>query len=282
MALGCTGGKHRSVAIAASPGTAPGGTPAGSSSGTGTSRRSRAPGQVDRASRRCSRPVTGAEKRCRGSFQPRGLGGRRLAHPRSPSYCEVAREDPVGRTCRMVAAHGGVGVGAGGTAERCHHGRARGRSPWSSGGGAGRDRRADRRELCPRWRRSASSRAPRRRTIRAQMRGGRAAVDHGEGVIVLADLFGGTPVQGVPAPLREGTRRGAGRGESPDAARRPARSAKEQLPLHELAAVAHPVRPANITCASDLLRDASGRMPRPDTRPSGLIGTVRPTAPEPT
>jgi len=46
----------------------------------------------------------------RGSFQPRGLPGRRLAHPRSPSYPESAREDLVVDACRMVAAHGGLGV----------------------------------------------------------------------------------------------------------------------------------------------------------------------------
>src|SRR4030095_17239101 len=46
------------------------------------------------------------------SLQPRGPPARRLAHPRSPSYPESAREDPVVFACRMVAAHGGLGVGA--------------------------------------------------------------------------------------------------------------------------------------------------------------------------
>ena len=281
VALGCTGGKHRSVAVAAELAQRLGAGRPASSSGTGTSRRSRAPGRVDRASRRRSRPVTGAEKRCRGSFQPRGLGGRRLAHPRSPSYCEVAREDPVGRTCRMVAAHGGVGVGAPADCREV--------SSWS--GSWSQPTVVWRRSW---WRPPSRSWASLPAVATCQHRAGHLAGDDpradagGSGgstitaraCIVLADLFGGTPCKESLMLCAEGKRRGARRGEPPDAAQ--GRLAPEgALPLHELAQSLYTYAQRNIPALPRWSASASGGTSRPDPRPSGLIATVRPLSPEP-
>lgn len=94
--------------------------------------------------------------------------------------------------------------------------------------------------------------------IRAHMRRAVTAVDHGEGVIVLADLFGGTPcnqsltlcreqhievITGVNLPmlLKANSMR------------------NESLGLPEMALALTQYGQRNITCASALLRGAEGR-----------------------
>jgi len=96
-------------------------------------------------------------------------------------------------------------------------------------------------------------------TIRAQMRAAVKEHDHGEGVLVLADLFGGTPCKeslllcgkanvevlaGVNLPMLM----------------KAASLRKENLPLHELAQSLYTYAQHNIRFASELVRDAaSGR-----------------------
>ncbi len=94
--------------------------------------------------------------------------------------------------------------------------------------------------------------------IRAQMRDAVKELDHGEGVLVLADLFGGTPCKeslllcgkanvevlaGVNLPMLM----------------KAASLRKEHLPLHDLAESLLTYAQRNIRFASELVRDAAGR-----------------------
>ena len=157
VALGCTGGKHRSVAVAAALAQRLGAGGAG--------RPAPAPGHREgvRPSRQ-AQPTRSEEallQACywcrRSSAEGRSNPGVSLdagwPTPDLRLICEVAREDPVGWTCRMVAAHGGVGVGA---AADCRE-----VSSWSGSWSQPMVvwRRSSWRppnkswELCPRWRR---------------------------------------------------------------------------------------------------------------------------------
>ncbi len=95
-------------------------------------------------------------------------------------------------------------------------------------------------------------------TIRKQMRAAVHGLDSGEGVLVLADLFGGTPckeslmlcqkehvevLSGVNLPmlLKATSLR------------------KEPIPLAEMARALAAYTQKNITCASELLREAAAR-----------------------
>ncbi len=109
---------------------------------------------------------------------------------------------------------------------------------------------------CPRWRRSASSRARSPETIRAQMRAAVKDLDHGEGVLVLADLFGGTPCKESLLLCEKAERRGAGRGQSPHAAQ--GRLAPEGAPTARTSwpSRSYTYAQRNIRFASELVRDA--------------------------
>src|SRR5262249_53077570 len=95
-------------------------------------------------------------------------------------------------------------------------------------------------------------------TIRAQMRAAVKENDHGEGVLVLADLFGGTPCKeslllcgkanvevlaGVNLPMLM----------------KAASLRKEHLPLHDLAESLYTYAQRNIRFASELVRSPAGR-----------------------
>ena len=70
-------------------------------------------GEQARARGRCSRPVTGAQKLRRGSFQPRGPRWTPAGPPPiSVLFFRWHVKIRCAAVCRMVAAHGGVGVGA--------------------------------------------------------------------------------------------------------------------------------------------------------------------------
>jgi len=94
--------------------------------------------------------------------------------------------------------------------------------------------------------------------IRTQMRAAVKELDHGDGVLVLADLFGGTPCKeslllcqkenlevlagvNLPMLLKAASLRG------------------ENIPLHDLAQALLTYAQRNIRFASELVRDAAAR-----------------------
>jgi PTS system mannose-specific IIA component len=94
--------------------------------------------------------------------------------------------------------------------------------------------------------------------IREKMRAAVGAVDQGEGVIIMADLFGGTPCKeslmlckshnlevlagvNLPMLLKANSLR------------------KEAMPLSDLAHALTQYAQRNITCASDLVREATAQ-----------------------
>ena len=259
VALGCTGGKHRSVAVARGPGAAP-------------RRRTRprpalGPGHREGVGPRPGRPSEQALLQAcywRREALPRVVPtqGSRWTPAGSPPISVLLSRwhvnNPVGRTCRMVAAHGGVGVGAAGGLQRgvimvglvvAAHGR------------LAQELVATAEQIMgalPEVATVSIEPGTSPETIRAQMRAAVKEHDHGEGVLVLADLFGGTPCKeslllcgkanvevlaGVNLPMLM----------------KAASLRKEQLPLHELAQSLYTYAQRNIRFASELVRDASGR-----------------------
>lgn len=105
--------------------------------------------------------------------------------------------------------------------------------------------------------------------LRAKMKQAVAAVDQGEGVIVMADLFGGTPCKESLMLCSE--RCQSGKLEVLAGVNLPmllkANSLRsEEMPLSEMASQLASYGQRNITCASALLREAQQRQQAPAPR----------------
>lgn len=105
--------------------------------------------------------------------------------------------------------------------------------------------------------------------LRVKMKQAVAAVDQGEGVIVMADLFGGTPCKESLMLCSE--RCQSGKLEVLAGVNLPmllkANSLRsEEMPLSEMASQLASYGQRNITCASALLREAQQRQPVPAPR----------------
>jgi PTS system mannose-specific IIA component len=93
-------------------------------------------------------------------------------------------------------------------------------------------------------------------TIRAQMRAAVKELDHGEGVLVLADLFGGTPCK-ESLLLCQKANVEVLAGVNLPMLMKAASLRKDPLPLHELAQSLYTYAQRNIRFASELVRDAA-------------------------
>jgi mannose PTS system EIIA component len=92
--------------------------------------------------------------------------------------------------------------------------------------------------------------------IRAQMRAAVKELDHGEGVLVLADLFGGTPCK-ESLLLCQKANVEVLAGVNLPMLMKAASLRKEPLPLHDLAQALYTYAQRNIRFASELVRDAA-------------------------
>ncbi|XXF77270.1 PTS sugar transporter subunit IIA [Myxococcaceae bacterium GXIMD 01537] len=100
--------------------------------------------------------------------------------------------------------------------------------------------------------------------LRAQMKQAVTRVDQGEGVIVMADLFGGTPCKESLMMCQRGNLEVLAGVNLPMLLK--ANSLRsEQLPLEEMANLLATYGQRNITCASALLREAQAQSPAPRT-----------------
>lgn len=91
--------------------------------------------------------------------------------------------------------------------------------------------------------------------VRAQMRKAVTGVDEGEGVIVLADLFGGTPCKESLMMCQSGRNVEVLAGVNLPMLLKANSLRSEAMPLAELASALAAYGQRNITCASALLRD---------------------------
>ena len=91
--------------------------------------------------------------------------------------------------------------------------------------------------------------------VRAQMRKAVTGVDEGEGVIVLADLFGGTPCKESLMMCQSGRNVEVLAGVNLPMLLKANSLRAEAMPLPDLAAALAAYGQRNITCASALLRD---------------------------
>lgn len=97
--------------------------------------------------------------------------------------------------------------------------------------------------------------------LRAQMKQAVARVDEGEGVIVMADLFGGSPCKESLMMCQRGNIEVLAGVNLPMLLK--ANSLRsEALPLPEMANLLAAYGQRNITCASALLREATSSAPR--------------------
>lgn len=100
--------------------------------------------------------------------------------------------------------------------------------------------------------------------LRAQMKQAVARVDEGEGVIVMADLFGGSPCKESLMMCQRGNIEVLAGVNLPMLLK--ANSLRsEQLPLAEMATLLAAYGQRNITCASALLREAQAASSSPRT-----------------
>ena len=93
-------------------------------------------------------------------------------------------------------------------------------------------------------------------SIRGQMRAAVKELDHGDGVLVLADLFGGTPCK-ESLLLCQRSNVEVLAGVNLPMLMKAASLRKEQLPLHDLAQSLYTYAQRNIRFASELVRDAA-------------------------
>ena len=97
--------------------------------------------------------------------------------------------------------------------------------------------------------------------LRAQMKQAVARVDDGEGVIVMADLFGGSPCKESLMMCQRGNIEVLA-GVTLPMLRKANSLRSEALPLPEMANLLAAYGQRNITCASALLREATSSAPR--------------------
>ncbi len=93
-------------------------------------------------------------------------------------------------------------------------------------------------------------------TIRSQLRAAVSELEHGEGVLVLADLFGGTPCK-ESLLLCQKAHVEVLAGVNLPMLMKAASLRKEHLPLHDLAEALLTYAQRNIRFASELVRDAA-------------------------
>lgn len=101
--------------------------------------------------------------------------------------------------------------------------------------------------------------------LRAQMRQAVTRVDQGSGVIVMADLFGGTPCKESLMMCQGGRNVEVLAGVNLPMLLKANSLRSEQLPLSELASQLASYGQRNITCASALLREAQAASSSPRT-----------------
>ena len=94
--------------------------------------------------------------------------------------------------------------------------------------------------------------------LRAQMKQAVARVDEGDGVIVMADLFGGTPCKESLMMCQSGRNVEVLCGVNLPMLLKANSLRAETMPLPELASALAAYGQRNITCASALLRDVTG------------------------